>query len=137
VRTLVRGGVDHAFEAVGLPVTIRQAWDVLRPGGTAVVVGIAPQGVEVAVPALELLSEKALKGSYYGSGDPAAQLRELAALAAEGAFSVDDVVSHVTDLDGIDDAFARMRRGEGARTIAVMDEALAGRAVPTSRTAAP
>jgi S-(hydroxymethyl)glutathione dehydrogenase/alcohol dehydrogenase len=137
VRTLVRGGVDHAFEAVGLPVTIRQAWDVLRPGGTAVVVGIAPQGVEVAVPALELLSEKALKGSYYGSGDPAAHLRELAALAAEGAFSVDDVVSHVTDLDGIDDAFARMRRGEGARTIAVMDEALAGRAVPTSRTAAP
>jgi hypothetical protein len=35
------------------------------------------------------------------------------------------VVSHVTDLDGIEAAFERLRAGEGARTIALIDEALA------------
>ena len=40
------------------------------PGGTAVVVGLAPSGVEVSLPAIEFLSDKGLRGSYYGSGDP-------------------------------------------------------------------
>ncbi len=44
VLGLTGGGVDHAFEVVGAPATIRTAWDVLRPGGTAVVVGLAPAG---------------------------------------------------------------------------------------------
>ena len=127
VRELVPGGVDHAFEAVGSPATIRLAWDVLRPGATAIVVGIAPYGVEVALPALELISEKGIRGSYYGSGDAASLLASMAALAVEGRFPVADVVTHVTDLDGIEEAFGRLRRGEGARTVAIIDEALAGR----------
>ena len=32
----------------------------------------------------------------------------------------------VTDLDGIEEAFERLRRGEGARTIVIVDEQLAG-----------
>jgi S-(hydroxymethyl)glutathione dehydrogenase/alcohol dehydrogenase len=126
VLELVPGGVDHAFEAVGSPVTIRLAWDVLRAGATATVVGIAPKGVDVALPALELLSEKGIRGSYYGSGDAAALLASMAGLAAEGRFPVADVVTHVTDLDGIEAAFGRLRRGEGARTVALVDEAIAG-----------
>ena len=43
-RGLAGGGVDHAFEAVGTPATIRLAWDVLRPGATAIVVGVTPAG---------------------------------------------------------------------------------------------
>ena len=120
------GGVDHAFEAVGSPGTIRLAWDVLRPGATATVVGITPAGVDVALPALELISEKGIRGSYYGSGDAPALLAALARLAVAGRFPVGDVVSHVTDLDGIEAAFERLRAGEGARTIALIDEALAG-----------
>ena len=54
VLAVTGGGVEHAFEVVGSPVTIRQAWDVLRPGGTATVVGLAPVGVEVSLPAIEL-----------------------------------------------------------------------------------
>ena len=125
VKELSSGGVDHAFEVVGRPETIRFAWDVLRPGATAVVVGLAPRKVEASVPAIEFLSEKSLKGCYYGSGDPAADLADLAVLAASGRFAVADVVSHFTDLDGIEEAFDRLRRGEGARTVAVMDEELA------------
>ena len=120
------GGVDHAFEAVGSAATIRLAWDVLRPGATATVVGIAPIGVEVSLPALDLLSEKGLRGSYYGSGDAATVMASMAEDMVAGRYPVADVVSHVTDLDGIEAAFDRLRAGEGARTVAVIDAAIAG-----------
>jgi S-(hydroxymethyl)glutathione dehydrogenase / alcohol dehydrogenase len=126
VLALAPGGVDHAFEAVGSPATIRLAWDVLRPGATATVVGIAPAGVEVGLPALELLSEKGIRGSYYGSGDAAALIGTMARLALDGRFPVGDVVSHVTSLDGIEAAFERLRAGRGTRTLVVVDPALAG-----------
>lgn len=126
VLALAPGGVDHAFEAVGTPATIRLAWDVLRPGATATVVGIAPPGVEFAAPARELLSEKGIRGSYYGSGDPARLLASMAEMTAAGRYSVADVVTHVTDLDGIDAAFGRLRAGEGARTVALIDPDAAG-----------
>jgi S-(hydroxymethyl)glutathione dehydrogenase/alcohol dehydrogenase len=126
VLSVAPGGVDHALEAVGSPATIRLAWDVLRPGATATVVGIAPAGVEVALPALELLSEKGIRGSYYGSGDAAGLLASMARMTAAGDFPVADVVTHVTDLDGIDAAFGRLRAGEGARTVALVDRELAG-----------
>ena len=120
------GGVDHAFEALGSPQTIRLAWDVLRPGATATVVGLTPDGVEVGLPALELASEKGLRGSYYGSGDPAALIGTMARLAVAGRFPVGDVVSHVTNLEGIEAAFERLRAGQGARTLVLVDRALAG-----------
>lgn len=129
VRRLSDGGVDHAFEVVGRADTIRQAWDVLRPGATAVVVGLAPRGVEITLPGLDLLSEKGLRGTYYGSGDPAARIRSLADLAVSGGLPIGDAVSDATDLSGIEAAFGRMRDGVGARTIVLLDPELAGYSV--------
>ncbi len=126
------GGVDHAFEAVGRPETMRLAWDVLRPGATAIVVGIAPRGVEVSLPAFELLSEKGIKGCYYGSSDAGVELARLAGLVAAGRLSLADVITHVTDLDGIDEALERLRRHVGARTVVVLDPDLAGRPATVS-----
>ena len=40
-------------------------------GRDRVVVGLAEKGVDVALPAIEFLSDKGIRGSYYGSGDPA------------------------------------------------------------------
>ncbi|HEY2788276.1 MAG TPA: alcohol dehydrogenase catalytic domain-containing protein [Gaiellales bacterium] len=126
VEELAPGGFDHAIEAIGRGDTIRLAWDVLRPGGQATVVGIAPAGVEVSLPALDLLNEKTLRGCYYGSADVAAELPGLVRLAAAGQIDLAAVISHVTDLDGVEEALQRLRRGEGARTIVIVDEQLAG-----------
>jgi S-(hydroxymethyl)glutathione dehydrogenase/alcohol dehydrogenase len=119
--------VDHAFEVVGRAETIRQAWDVLRPGATAVVVGLAPRGVDITLPGLDLLSEKGLRGTYYGSGDPARRIRSLAELAVSDDLPIGEAVSDVTDLSGVEAAFGRLRAGVGARTIVVLDPELAGR----------
>ena len=125
------GGVDHAFEVVGLPETIRLAWTLIRPGATAVVVGLATKGVEVSLPAIEFLSDKGIRGSYYGSGNPAVELPVLAELATTGELDLSDVVSNVSSLDGVTDALDRLRHGTGARSILVMDETLAGLGLAT------
>jgi S-(hydroxymethyl)glutathione dehydrogenase/alcohol dehydrogenase len=123
---LTGGGVDHAFEVVGTAATIRTAWDAIRPGGTAVVVGLAPKGVEVSLPAIEFLSEKSIVGSYYGSADPARALPGLVELVRSGRLELADMVSHLIDLDGVPEALDRLRRGEGDRSVIVVDPELAG-----------
>ena len=105
---------------------MRLAWDVIRPGGMVVVVGLAPAGVEVSLPAIEFLSDKGIRGSYYGSGDPAADLPALAALALDGRIDLAGVVTNVSVLDGVNDALDRLRHGAGARSILVLDESAAG-----------
>jgi Zn-dependent alcohol dehydrogenase len=125
VLELSAGGVDHAFEVVGTPATIRQAWDVLRPGGTATVVGVAPSGVDVSLPAIEFLSEKTITGSYYGSSDVARAMRGIAQLVVDGRLDLGGVVSDLIGLDQVEEALGRLRRGEGARSVIVIDEALA------------
>jgi S-(hydroxymethyl)glutathione dehydrogenase/alcohol dehydrogenase len=120
------GGVERAFEVVGSPATIRQAWDVLRPGGMAIVVGLAPAGVEVSLPAIEFLSEKTITGCYYGSADVHEALGQLAQLVVDGRLSVADVVTDLIGLDEVEEALGRLRRGEGGRSVIVIDEELAG-----------
>jgi S-(hydroxymethyl)glutathione dehydrogenase/alcohol dehydrogenase len=126
VRALTDGGSDHAFEVVGRPETIRTAWDAIRSGGEVIVVGLVPRGIDVSVPGIEFLSDKSLRGTYYGSGDAARDLPELARLALAGELDLAEAVTHRTTLDGVEDAFGRLRRGEGARTVVIVDEALAG-----------
>jgi S-(hydroxymethyl)glutathione dehydrogenase/alcohol dehydrogenase len=126
INRLTDGGADYAFEVIGRPETIRLAWDAIRPGGTAVVVGLVPEGVEATVPAIEFLSDKSLRGTYYGSGDPAAEIPGLAALALTGDLDLGGVITHVDGLDGVEAALDRLRRGEGARTVLLVDATLAG-----------
>lgn len=126
VARLTSGGVDHAFEVVGRPETIRLAWDCLRPGGSATVVGLAPKGVEFSLPAIELLSDKGIRGSFYGAGDALRDIPYLAELALAGDLDLANVVTSVEPLDAVDQALDRLRRGEGARTVLVVDRALAG-----------
>jgi S-(hydroxymethyl)glutathione dehydrogenase / alcohol dehydrogenase len=126
VLAITGGGVEHAFEVVGSAATIRQAWDVLRPGGTAIVVGLAPKGVEASLPAIEFLSEKTITGSYYGSSDVHAALGQLVQLVLDGRLDLGDVVSYLIGLDGVEAALERLRRGQGARSVIVLDDELAG-----------
>jgi S-(hydroxymethyl)glutathione dehydrogenase/alcohol dehydrogenase len=119
-------GVDHAFEVVGDPATVRLAWDAVRPGGQAIVVGLVPRGVDVAVPGIEFLDDKSLRGTYYGSGDAQRDLPQLAELALAGSLDLSVAVTHRTTLEGVEEAFERLRRGEGCRTVVVVDEEAAG-----------
>src|SRR6185369_6215376 len=63
VVELTAGGVDYAFEAIGLPVTVRQAVRMTRKGGTTVLVGVVPAGTNVELPGADIvLREKSILG---------------------------------------------------------------------------
>jgi len=113
----VTPGFDRVFEVVGRPETIENAWRLIAPGGAVIVVGIAPAGTSAKISAIDFSSEKSLIGSFYGSGNPAAEIAELAELVAKGELDLSRTVSHRTDLGGINDAFDRLQHGEGARTV--------------------
>jgi S-(hydroxymethyl)glutathione dehydrogenase/alcohol dehydrogenase len=99
----------------------------------AVVVGLAPKGVEASLPAIEFLSEKTIRGSYYGSTDMHVLLPGLLGLLANGDLDVGEVVSDLIELDDIEAALGRLRRGEGARSVVIVDASLAGASAAATR----
>lgn len=117
VRNISPGGVDYAFEVIGRPETMRQAYDAVRRGGMAVVVGLAPVGAELSIPAASLLSEKILTGSSYGGCRPRVDMPKLVELYLAGKLKLDELISRVYPLEGIGEAFEAMRAGEVARSI--------------------
>jgi S-(hydroxymethyl)glutathione dehydrogenase/alcohol dehydrogenase len=116
----VRGPFDLIFEVVGRAETIELGWRLLGSGGSVIVVGIAPTGVDARIRAIDFSSDKSLRGSFYGSGNPAAEIVELADLVVAGKVDLSHTVSHHTGLAGINEAFERMQRGEGSRTVVVL-----------------
>ena len=111
------GGADYTFEVIGRTDTIRQAYDAVRRGGMAVVVGLAPLGAEVSIPAGTFLQEKVLTGSAYGGTRPRLDMPKLVDLYMVGKLKLDELISRVYPLEGINDAFQAMRNGEVARSI--------------------
>jgi S-(hydroxymethyl)glutathione dehydrogenase/alcohol dehydrogenase len=114
------GPGGYVFEAIGLRSTTEWAIAHLPRGGTAVLVGMTPTGVTASFDPLELATGgRTILGCTYGSCRPAADVPRLARLHLAGRLPVERLISDRCGLDGIDDAFARMRAGEGARTVVV------------------
>lgn len=113
-------GVDHTFECVGRSATIRTAWRATRRGGQVTVVGMGARDDVVGLSALDIFhSARTLRSSVYGSSDPDRDLPELARAVLDGTLDLTPLITDRTGLDGAPEAFARMARGEGARTVVV------------------
>ncbi|MGH3014780.1 MAG: zinc-binding dehydrogenase [Gaiellaceae bacterium] len=121
VRELTGGGVDYAFEAIGREATIRQAWDALRPGGIAVVLGLPPKGSTVTIDTWGFINEKTLRGSFLGSAEIEEDVPRIVDLYAAGELNLDDLVSRRIPLAGLPEAFDRLRAGDGLRQLVVFD----------------
>ncbi len=117
VRELTEGGADYAFEVIGLPEAITQAFDMARPGGEAIVVGMAPIGSEAKISAPAFLGEKVLRGCVYGSTRPRYDMPRIISLYQAGKLKLDELVSRTYPLEGINDAFAALKNGEVARSV--------------------
>ncbi len=119
VRALTGGrGVDYAFEVIGMPSTMRQAWDCLAKRGMAVVVGVTPMATEVAVPVMSLVfEERVLTGSVYGSSRPRLDIPKLIDLYRAGKLKVDELLTRTYPFAEINDAYAALERGEVARSV--------------------
>jgi S-(hydroxymethyl)glutathione dehydrogenase/alcohol dehydrogenase len=110
-------GVDYAFDAIGLPTVSRQAYDVTRRGGTTVVVGMAPTGAEIPIPATIAGSSKTVKGCFYGSIRPTIDFPRLVDFYLHGRLKLDQIISRRYPFAEINEAFAALARGDNARAI--------------------
>lgn len=111
-------GVDYAIEAIGRPEPIRQAFEALCKGGTAVAIGIAAKEADIPIPPQTLVyGERRLVGSFYGSTRPRADFARFVDLYLAGKLKLDQLVTREWRLDQINEAFAAMNAGEVARGI--------------------
>ena len=88
------------------------------PGGTTVIVGMAPENDNMTFSALSFpRTEKTLKGSWYGSARPLIDLPKMVDLYLDGKLKVDEMISRYYTLDEINTAYDALAAGEVARSI--------------------
>jgi S-(hydroxymethyl)glutathione dehydrogenase / alcohol dehydrogenase len=111
-------GMDYVFEAVGSGKTIEQGAEMIRPGGTLVMVGMVPDGVRVSFDALKI-TDRELKiiGSNYGSCRPSIDFPRILDLYARGVLDLDALIGGRIRLEDVNEAFAAISRGEGLRDV--------------------
>ena len=95
----------------------------MRPGGTAVVLGIPPKGTTVTIDAWGFINEKTLKGSFLGSASIFEDVPRLIDLHASGDLLLEELVSDRLALADLPGAFDRLRAGEAVRQLVVFDSA--------------
>jgi S-(hydroxymethyl)glutathione dehydrogenase/alcohol dehydrogenase len=118
VVEMTGGGADYAFEAIGLPVTVRQAVRMARKGGTVVMVGVVPAGTNVELPGADIvLREKTILGCMMGSNRFRIDMPRYVDLYLNGQLKLDEMISARLPLERVNDAFETMRRGEAARSV--------------------
>jgi S-(hydroxymethyl)glutathione dehydrogenase/alcohol dehydrogenase len=121
VLELTGGGVDHAFEAIGLSATAQQAYNMLAKGGTATVIGMIPLGEKVEIDGFQLLLEKRLQGSNMGSNRFRIDMPQYIEWYLAGKLKLDELVSDVMPIEKINDGFAALKDGEVARQLVTFD----------------
>ncbi|MBA3282183.1 MAG: Zn-dependent alcohol dehydrogenase [Acidimicrobiia bacterium] len=115
---LTGDGFDYAFEAIGVPAVMRQAYDSTRRGGTTCIIGVAGMDKEVAFNGFELFfMEKTLMGSYYGSADVRSDFHRWLRLWKAGQLNLEGMISRTMKIDEINEAFDAMKNGEVIRTV--------------------
>ena len=106
VQELTGGGAHFAFEAYGAGATTRMAVDMLRKRGTAVIVGIAPNGDTAAIePVVLTRGEKTITGTYYGSAHPRQDMPRICDWIARGRLDVASLVTRRYALAEINRAY--------------------------------
>ena len=122
IRAITGGfGVDVAIDAVGSPKVFEQAFYARDLAGRVVMVGVPTPDMEVTLPAIEIFGRGgAIKSSWYGDCLPSRDFPMLVDLYLQGRFDLDAFVSETIGLDDVEEAFARMHRGEVLRSVVVL-----------------
>jgi S-(hydroxymethyl)glutathione dehydrogenase/alcohol dehydrogenase len=121
VRELTGGGVHYSFEAIGLKATAEQAFRMLRPGGTATVIGMIPPGQMVELHGVDFLAEKKIQGSMMGSNRFRVDMPRFVDFYLQGKLHLDDMISNRIALSDINEGMAALETGEIARSVIMFD----------------
>jgi S-(hydroxymethyl)mycothiol dehydrogenase len=114
-------GADVVIDAVGLPQTYAQAFYARDLAGTVVQVGVPTPEMSIELPLIEVFGRGgALKSSWYGDCLPTRDFPILIDLYLKGRLDLDGFVSETIGIDGVEEAFHKMERGEVLRSVVVL-----------------
>ena len=121
IQKLVKGGVDFAIEATGVPAVMRQALACVRQqGGTAVVIGNARFGDKLEFDPRELNMGKRLFGTWGGDNVPDRDYPRYARLMASGKLNLEPLLSKTYSLTEVNAAIDDLESGRAARPLIQM-----------------
>jgi S-(hydroxymethyl)mycothiol dehydrogenase len=122
IRALTEGnGADVVIEAIGRPETYQQAFYARDLAGTVVLVGVPTPEMRTELPLLDVFGRGgALKSSWYGDCLPERDFPVLIDLYLQGRLPLDKFVSERIALDAVEEAFAKMERGEVLRSVVTL-----------------
>jgi S-(hydroxymethyl)mycothiol dehydrogenase len=113
-------GADVCIEAVGNPKVFEQAFFARDLAGTLVQVGVPTPEMRIDLPFIELFGRGGrIKPSWYGDCLPSRDFPLLVDLHLQGRLPLDRFVSETIELGQVEEAFAKMERGEVLRSVVV------------------
>jgi S-(hydroxymethyl)glutathione dehydrogenase/alcohol dehydrogenase len=116
IRDLTGGGVDYAFEAIGLRETVMQCLNSIAVEGTATIIGLMPLGETVEIDGRAFLRGK-FQGSVMGSNRFRIDMPRYIDFYLQGRLRLDEMITRRGHLDDIHEAFRAMEAGEVVRTV--------------------
>ncbi|MGP3955527.1 S-(hydroxymethyl)mycothiol dehydrogenase [Nonomuraea sp. 3N208] len=119
IRDLTGGfGADVVIEAVGRPETYLQAFYARDLAGTVVLVGVPTPEMKLELPLLDVFGRGgSLKSSWYGDCLPSRDFPMLIDLFLQNRLPLDKFVSETIGVGQVEEAFAKMHRGEVLRSV--------------------
>ncbi|SIO85828.1 Formaldehyde dehydrogenase MscR, NAD/mycothiol-dependent / S-nitrosomycothiol reductase MscR [Nocardiopsis sp. JB363] len=119
IRELTGGfGADVVIDAVGVPKTYEQAFYARDLAGTVVLVGVPTPEMKLELPLLDVFGRGgSLKSSWYGDCLPSRDFPMLVDLYTQGRLDLDGFVTEEIGIGDIEEAFARMERGDVLRSV--------------------
>jgi S-(hydroxymethyl)glutathione dehydrogenase / alcohol dehydrogenase len=112
-----RGGADYAIEAVGLQKTMEAAFHSIHRGGTAVMIGVPPDGMRLTIDPSMLLQERVLTGASFGGSRQRVDLPMFVDLFMEGKYKLRELISQHIELEDLNRAYEQLEQGEVRRSV--------------------
>jgi len=117
VREMTGGGVHYSFEALGTKTTAEQAFGMLRPGGTATIIGMVPFGVKIELHGYDFLRDRKLQGTSMGGNRFRVDMPRLLSLWRQGRLKLDHLISGRIKLGEINEGFAALKSAAPVRQL--------------------
>jgi S-(hydroxymethyl)glutathione dehydrogenase/alcohol dehydrogenase len=117
VREMTKGGVHYSFEALGTKDTAEQAFRMLRPGGTATIIGMVPFGMKIELHGFDFLRDRKIQGTSMGGNRFRVDMPRLLSLWRQGRLKLDHLLSGRLKLSEINEGFAALKTAAPVRQL--------------------
>ena len=118
----ITGGAEYVFVTVGNADAIVQGFNMLRPGGMTVIVGLPKFSATITLPPLMFIKdEKTITASYMGSTELQTDIPKMVDLYKAGILKLDELITGRFPLEQINEAIDEVLQGKALRHVIMFE----------------